>query len=394
MRLALLALAALDKVDDSLYDRFVANRASKEDPDTAAVSLYDLWNDTFRTPLLLLAYCRKLDNARIKKRPTSVMTALDPDAEVEDEDELGDLEGLMVVEDEELVLGADDIGDLVAGLGNEPKRSDAERWHDAIEKIGGIRYALAGQTDDATERMEVAIGSGHANHVLGLLDEMTSTWNEGIHALVMAVYEAFVPDADPGSVVPAYKTTLRRALMVRRAIAGLFAELAPINDVLQAAERKRHAEALVELSNKLHNFVLSDFCRSMRAADRWELTQFDQRLEAEELSAAKLTAEGLVKYLESLGVVNQREVLVEHDRRVVVEVREALTVGRELAELSARTAHEIIVKACEQAQALLGRATHLDALLKRLRAAAQASKPAQNTQLLEWLDEVLAATGL
>jgi hypothetical protein len=195
-------------------------------------------------------------------------------------------------------------------------------------------------------------------------------------------------------VVPAYKTTLRRALMVRRGIAGLFAELAPINDVLQGADRKRHAEALVELSDKLHNFVVSDLCRAMRAADRWELTQFDQRLESEDLVEAKLTAEGLVKYLESLGVVNQREVLVEHDRRIVVEIREALTVGRELAELSARTAHEIIVKACEQAQALLGRAAALDGLLKRLKAAAQASKPTQNTQLLEWLDEVLAASGL
>ena len=392
MRLSLLALGALDKVDDSLYDRFVANRASREEPETANASLRTLWNETFRTPLLLLAYCRKLDGRQKKRAPSApVVLGDEPEEEI---DELGDLETFASAPEDSLEFGADDIGDLVEGLGMDPKRPELERWGEALDKIASIRYGLAGQTDDATERTEVAIGAGHANQVLGLLDEMTSTWNEGIHALVVAVYEAFVPDADHGSVVPAYKTTLRRALMVRRGIAGLLAELAPINDVLQSTERMRHPESLVTLSERLHRFVTSDLCRAMRAADRWELTQFDQRLENEDLGEAKLTAEGLVKYLESLTVVNQREVLVEHDRRVVSAIREALSVGKELADLSPATTYEIIGKACTHAQDLLGRSAGLDAMLKRLGSAAASAKPSQNAQLIEWLEEVLSNSGL
>lgn len=388
MRLALLALAALDKVDDSLYDRFVASRTSQEEPGSAASSLRSLWNDTFRTPLLLLAYCKKLDK-RQKKRAPSVLTEV-PEEPGEEIDEFGDLEAISDSPSGSLEFNVDDIGDLVEGLGGSPKRSEPERWADAIEKISSIRYGLGGQTADATERMEVAIGAGHANQVLGLLDEMTSTWNEGIHALVVAVYEAFVPDADPQGVVPAYKTTLRRALMVRTGIAKLLAELAPINDVLQSTDRQKHPESLVELSDRLHVYVSSELCRAMRAADRWELTHFDQRLEAEELFEAKLTAEGLVKYLESLTVVNQREVLVEHDRRVVGELRDALSVGKELAELSARTAHDILVKACSQAQDLMGRSAGLDTVLIRLRD----SSATHNDELIISLEEVLAGTGL
>lgn len=392
--MALLALAALDKVDDSLYDRFVANRERQdEDPETAGKSLRVLWNETFRSPLLLLAYCRKLDGRQKKRMPSAPIVAVDDD--IAPEDEFGDLESLgpepMV---DSLEFGIDDIGDLVEGLGTEPKRSEPERWGDALGKVASIRYGLGGQTEDATERMEVAIGAGHANQVLGLLDEMTSTWNEGIHALVVAVYEAFVPDADHASVVPAYKTTLRRALMVRRGIAGLLAELSPINDVLQSAERSKHPEALVDLSDTLHMFVTGDVCRAMRAADRWELTQFDQRLENEELVESRQTAEGLVKYLESLTVVNQREVLVEHDRRMATEIREALNVAKELADLSPVTTHEIIVKACGTAQNLMGRSAHLDGLLRRLKSAAAASKASQTAQLVEWLEEALAGSGL
>lgn len=387
MRLALLALAALDKVDDSLYDRFVASRSTEEDPETAAASLRSLWTETFRTPLLLLAYCKKLDK-RQKKRAPSVVS--DPEEPGEEIDEFGDLEAISDSPSGSLEFNVDDIGDLVEGLGATPKRTEVERWADAIEKISSIRYGLGGQTDDATERMEVAIAAGHANQVLGLLDEMTSTWNEGIHALVVAVYEAFVPDADHASVVPAYKTTLRRALMVRRGIATLLADLSPINDVLQRAEeRQRHPESLVALSDRLHEYVTSELCRAMRAADRFELTRFDQRLEDEDLSFAKLTAEGLVKYLESLTVVNQREVLVEHDRRIAGELRDALSVGKELAELSARTAHDILVKACVLAQDLVGRSAGLDVVLLRLKGV-----DAPNDELIVALEEVLAGSGL
>lgn len=385
MRLALLALDALDKIDDSLYERFVAGRTGREDQDTAAASMRTLWSETFRAQLFLLGYCRKLDATR--KRPTVQASSL-----VAESEEFGDLEAVL---DEAFAIEASDIGDLVENLGIEPPRSDAERWADVLEKIAGIRYALGGQYEDATERMEVAIAAGHASHVLALLDELTSSSNEGIHALVVTVYEAFVTDFDPAALVPAYKTTLRRALMVRRGIASLLAELGPLNEVLQRNEEKpRHTEMTTKITAAVRTYVDSKTCRAMRAADRWELAQFDQRIQSEQPTELRLTIEGLVKYLESLNVVNQREVLVQHDRQVADDLNEAISTARELAELSARTAHEIIVKACARAQDLQGRNRGVDQIVEGLKMAVFGSTPADNRALLERLEQVLPNAGL
>jgi hypothetical protein len=387
VRLALLALYSLDKVDDSLYARFVATRAGDEDPETAAANMRKLWNDTFKAQQFLLAHCRKLDV--VKRTPAVGVPIVAPPADLD----FGDLEAPAVEKDFELELG--DIGDLVDNLGAERPRSEAERWAGCLEKIASIRYALGGQYEDAVERMEVALGAGHTNQILGLLDELTSVSNEGIAALVMAVYEAFVSDADPTTVVPAYQTTLRRALMVRRGVAALHAELAPLNEVLQRNEEKdRHAEMAARSAAALHAFVETRTCRAMRAADRWELTQFDQRMQYESLREVRLTVEGLVKYLESLNVVNQREVLVQHDRQVADEVRDAISSARELAELSVTTAHEIVINACKRAQDLRGRSSAVDPMLEDLKTVAAWAKPDDIRTLIERLEEILATAGL
>ncbi|HEY5944364.1 MAG TPA: hypothetical protein VIV40_02685, partial [Kofleriaceae bacterium] len=127
--------------------------------------------------------------------------------------------------------------------------------------------------------------------------------------------------------------------------------------------------------------------------DRWELTQFDQRLEAEELPDGKQTAEGLVKYLESLAVVNRREVLIEHDRKIIGQLREAIANARELGELSAATAQQLLVTAANDAQALAGKNPALDRILDRLNALAAIATPANNDTLVQWLEEALDLAG-
>ncbi len=369
VRYALLALESLDKVDDSLYQRFVAERTekTKEDAATAANSMRTLWHATFRPLSQLLAYCRKLDATRRPKRAKS-----DTEQDMFDFGDFGDSEADEALDAIEAIdaIDANEIGDLVAGLGSEPTRSEAERWADALDKIAGIHYGLGTQYQDATKRMEVALAAGHHTQVLGLLDEATSTSNEGIHALVVAVYETFVADADPETVVPAYKTTLKRALLVRQGITTLLSDLVPLNNVLQGSDPQHFPDAHFAVKVALHTYVESPTCSAMRAADRWEITQFERRLATEPMVVARQTTEGLVKYLESLAVVNQREVLVQHDRRIAEELREAITTSRELAELSARTARDIISKACVRAQELLGRSPAVDMQIKQLANAA------------------------
>jgi len=392
VRYALMALESLDKVDDSLYQRFVAERdQTTENAEAAANSMRTLWHATFRPLSQLLAYCRKLDAPRRRKRAQTGGDAFDLGDF--DQDDLGSDTEVEDALDTIEAIDANEIGDLVAGIGSEPKRSEADRWTDVLDKIANIHYGLATQYHDATKRMEVALAAGHTTPVLGLLDEATSTSNEGIHALVVAVYEAFVDDADPETVVPAYKTTLKRALAVRRGVATLLSDLVPLNAVLQGSDPEHYANAHFAVKVALHAYVESPTCSAMRAADRWEITQFEQRLATEPLKVARQTTEGLVKYLESLAVVNQREVLVQHDRRCADELREAITTSRELAELSARTARDIITKACVQTQDLLGRSPVVDTQIRQLASAAD-DPESTVVELCERIETLLAAAGL
>jgi hypothetical protein len=292
-------------------------------------------------------------------------------------------------------LEVGDIGDLVANLGDQPTGGDEpERWAKALEKIAAIHYGLQSMYGEASSRLEVALGAGQVGTVLSLLDDTSSSANEGVHALVVAVYAAFVPEADPESLVPDYLTTLKRALKVRRGLALLTTRLNPLNDVLQGSEVARHPEAFAAVREAVHAFVSSDVWRAMRAADRWELVQFDQQLAEATPRGGRLVSEGLVKYLESLGSINQREVLLQHDQRVLDDVRETVTNARELMRLSPKTTHELLVKACRASLALYGRRVTLDPLLDQLaQLGAETTAPSHNLSLVEQLEAIVAGAG-
>jgi hypothetical protein len=389
VRLALAALDALKRLDESLYERFVSSRNEPHGPATGEDGLRKLWADTFGGLLALLAYCRSLE-AELPKKPRAT-------TQVEDPFDLGDLEAMASAPAQaidELDFAASDLGDLLEGIDEHQSEGDSEKWLKVVEKVLSIEYGLRSQFTDAQQRMNTALEHAQINQVLGLLDDTQSAASEGVHALVSAVYEAFVPDANPATVVPGYLTSLGRALLVRRGLAELAATLGPYNDVLQSTQVERHPEALQIMRDTLHAFVTSVVCRAMRAADRWQMVEFDLELSAQPASVARLTCEGLVKYLESLGSINQREVLVLHDQRTLEQMREALANARQLIDISPRTAIEMLDRAYQAAQRLRGRQPHTDALVVALeRYAPDSSAPAESTKFLERLEELLAAAG-
>ena len=382
VRLALRALGELRQLDDSLYERFVASRQAEESSTAAAEAMQKLWDDTFHGLVHLLAYCRRLAG-RPDTSPPAVGGA--DDLDLDDFDLGGDHTG----GDADLDLAASDIGDLLAGIDEAPQHGDAEHWSHVLDKVRTIEYGLRAQHADALDRMAVALAAGQSTQVLGLLDDTASSANEGIHALVAAVYDAFLPEVEAASVVPQYLTSLKRALLVRSGLAALGAKLAPDNDTLQTGPASAQPAALAAIKQTLHAFVGSDVGRAMRAADRWELVQFDRALEEQSPVAARLTAEGLVKYLESLGAVNQREVLVLHDQRLLGELREALSTARELVDISPRTVHDELHKARQAVGALRGRNPATDRMLDGI----AAPEAADDSVVRARLEELLAAFG-
>ncbi len=369
------ALDRLRQLDDSLYERFVATRGVAVEPVANAASLRRLWDETFGGLLDVLAYCRLLEEDIEQAPANDALGNFD----------FGDLDGGEAAEaDTEFDLGSSDIGDLLEAIDEHVVEGDAERWKRILDKVSSIAYGLRSQHTDAKTRMELALGACEIGQVLGLLDDTQSSASEGVHALVTAVYEAFLPEVDPATIVPGYTTSLGRALLVRRGLAELGLMLAPLNDVLQGSDRSVYLETLETIRDVMRGFVLSVVCRAMRAADRWQVVEFEQSLADQPLAAARLTSEGLVKYLESLGSVNQREVLLLHDQRTLEEIRESLADARQLIDISPRTAQELLTKAFNAVRRLRGRSPGTDRLIIQAeRSAAANPEPATLLVLLE-----------
>lgn len=376
------ALEDLKQLDESLYERFVSTRTNPQGPEAVAEGMRKLWEDTFRGLHQMLAYAR---------------TVVEPPGETSSDDaafDFGDFAESGPTAKEELDLGSLEFGDLLDGLGGEQKADDTARWKTVLEKVSSIEYGMTQQLSDAHERLENALKAGETNQVLGLLDDTQSSTSEGVHALVAAVYEEFCPDVNVATVVPGYLTSLGRALLVRRGLADLASKLTPENNLLQGEDPSEYEFALAQIRIQMRQFVGSVVCRAMRAADRWQMTEFEREISEQPLKVARLTSEGLVKYVDSLSSVNQREVLVVHDRRTLAEMHEAISSARQLLDLSPRAARDEMDRACQAAQRLRGRHPHTDELIIGLdKFSPNSSNPGDSKRYLEQLEAILAASG-
>jgi hypothetical protein len=389
VRLALAALDDLRQLDESLYERFLETKNNPEDPAATSLRMRKLWDDTFRGLRELLRYTKTvLVDPHAEKD--------DQQTEVADSFDFGDFGEPAPAQDEgKLDLGSADFGDLLDGLGGEADKSEADRWSVVLEKLSSIEYGLSSQLKEASERLDVALEAGEMNQVLGLLDDTQSSTSEGVHAIVTAIYEEFLPDTNPATVVPGYLTSLGRALLVRRGLADIATKLTAHNDILQNPDRlDEHSVALAAIKQWMKSFVSSVVCRAMRAADRYQMVEFERELSEQPMSVARMTSEGLVKYVDSLASINQREVLVLHDQRTLDEMRDSVSNARQLLDLSPATSREMMDRAYQAAQRLRGRHPATDSLIIQLeRYAPTSSAPGESVKFLESLEAVLSAAG-
>lgn len=382
------ALTDLQRLDETLYARFAASRAEPGLSTESAEALRQLWEDTFRGVRRLLELCQRLLEEQ-HQPPRGAEAAADFD--------FGDLENAAPSPlPSDLELAADDIGELVDNLGAHSEKSEAERWEQLLGKVSSVEYGLRTQQRDGDLRLESALRSGLQGQVLELLDDTQGAVSEGVYALVAAVYQAFVPDAEHATLVPGYLTTLGRALLVRRGLADLAAAIGPRNVMLQAEDRQglQHESALTAVRGLLAGFVASGVCRAMRPADRWQLSEMERALREQPPGAARLTCEGLAKYLESLASINQREVLLLHDHRMLQELRESISAARQLEHLSRHTFEEMVGKAYHAALELYGRHPATDPLIQRLaRNPPDFAEMGNSAAVLASLEALLAAVG-
>lgn len=360
---ALLALLDMQRLDESLFERYQVGHGAVKDDAAAALVVQTLSVTIFRGLRAFVAVCRRCRPATSESSSSS------------GEFDFGDLEAAAAAaaKPADFSLDAGDIGDVLSSLDEHLHASESERLATVLEKVSSIEYGLSSQLEDLEERL-VKTGSVDAAQALELLDDTQGSASEGVYAALTAVYEAFLPGADPATLAPGYLTTLQRALLVRRGLADLAREVNAQNDVLQADDptKNKHATALVNLRAVMARFLGSESCKAMRPADRFQVSRFESQLREQLLGPGRLTAEGLARYLESLGSINRREVLVVHDQRMTNELREAVATARQLSLIATRLAVEPARKAVNAALALYGKSPNTDALIASLRNAGPA----------------------
>jgi len=376
VRLALEALEHIRSLDESLYVRFVASQNATTS--TTEEDHRRLWERTVQALPGLFDYCRSLG------APPPVQD----EALGDDFDWDAPAPASSAEPSDELDLPMSAIGDLLAGM-DSPVEDDTAKWASLREHLASIEYGLRTQYTECCERLEVALASGEPKAVLELLDDTATSTSEGVHAIIAAVYSTFVPEINAASIVPNYHSALGRALMVRRGLAELQTSLDPLNAMLQSA--KSVDFALRTMRELLLEFVSSIVCRAMRAADRWQMTEFERELASQPRARAIQTSEGLAKYLDSLRSINQREVLQIHDRRAIAEMGESLASARQLLELSPKAAIDLVERAARAALRMRGRQSDMDAVLLHLDEVELSSLTAADVEpLIVQLETILA----
>ena len=349
VRLSQEALADLEGLDESLYHRFKDSDGELGEDTGAVITVRALLNGTFKGLRELLAYCRKL-------RPEVETPAAGSDADFS----FGDLEAAASPANDDLSLGVGDIGELLAGIDEHKPQSEAQRFAALIDRLSSIEYGLTSQVTELENRVKVSLRDREVAPAVEAIDDTQGSTSQGVFAVLTAVCETFAPGLDSASLAPGHLTMLQRALLVRRGLADLGRALTGPHERLQREEGEAGALALQEVRKALATFLASGAFTMMRPADRWQLTNFDQRLGMQSVAAARMTSEGLSKYLESLSSINHREVLVLHDRRAASELREAKAAAEQLALIEPRLALESAQTALQAALSLYGRSLELD----------------------------------
>lgn len=380
---ALEALGDLQRLDESLYERFMEGGGRVDDDAAPDVLLRRLSTITFRGLRGLLALC-----TRVRPKDAKVEA---PDSANEVDFDFGDSPSGQHAAVETLALDDMDIGDLLEGIDEHEVRGEADRWTELLEQISSIDYGLRSQLRELDERMEHALTSRQVAQALEALDDTRSSTSEGIFALLSSVYAAFLPEVDATSVAPGHLTSLQRALLVRRGLTDLNRAVSPRNDALQSdrSSPEKKAQALAALREAMTAFVKGEVFRAMRPADRWELTKFERSLREEK--SVSLISEGLAKYLESLGSINRREVLIQHDEKQMEELRESLSAARPLLEINTRVAADLVRRALAASLSMYGRNPSNDDLIVALRDASPALENASEIEgTLDTLELLIA----
>lgn len=256
-------------------------------------------------------------------------------------------------------------GDASSAQDTDLVKADEQRWRELALEMDSIQYALGSEVKEFDRRFSEALHHDRKEQALRDLDDARNSLLDGVFAMITTVYVLFLGHVDPARMIPGYRDTLGKALAVRRSSTELRREVQELNRSIQDSQSN---PMVVDMSYKLlleslENFIKDDGFAFLRPSDRQEFSDFCENLRVGDASRNRLECEGLDKYLDSLAVVSQRDVLLKHDadlrEKIFLELEGAITLtGSHLEGLP-----EIVNRCFAKAEQLFGLIEELDSLV-------------------------------
>jgi hypothetical protein len=190
---------------------------------------------------------------------------------------------------------------------------------------------------------------------------------DGVFAVMTTVYECFLGHAEPERMIPGHRDTLGKALAVRRAVAELRRTVRELNRPIQnratdPAVAQTSYRLIVEL---LDGFIASKEFFYLRSDTRKEFDRVREVLASGTPARNRNDVEGFDKYLDSLGVISQRGVLIKHDSDIKAKVAKELEPALAYANVMPLLVRDVILEAFAKAERLLGLSDQIDELVER-----------------------------
>jgi hypothetical protein len=249
---------------------------------------------------------------------------------------------------------------LEGGMRDPSSRAPADLWKEVQTSLQPLASILARETAHFSARIRNPTVIVDRWMLLGDLQEFKGKFKKLLGALRLGVLHPFT-HLGQAELLGEYRTEEQGSVLLRRSFYRLERDVLALMAVHQHGNADEQSFAIEELLVRLIRFSRSDAFALVRAPDKRALIEFRKTL-AQEVGKAKAATrriteifEDLSKFLDIMHALNQREVLITHDKAAAAELHSRMLTVEEVCGLDLESARKLFVEAHAEGQALIGR---------------------------------------
>lgn len=264
------------------------------------------------------------------------------------------------------------LQDILSRAVNEANRGAESRAQQAIHALQDAMLQIAAQITELGEAMRSPSVVSDRWNLLAEIQRYRTRFREEIGDLVYDSLSS-LGEVHRKDVVPGYAEELASAVLVRATVADLGRVVESRLQKIDEAEPEDVQWHAQQFEKELDLFGRTPAYQALRAQDKRAVIEFRQKLGklAIRPNPVKLEVVSIVapfgQMVRSLANVNQRQILVNHDREVLAASGVRLEQAEQLLARDTPGAARVLAEAALSAQALYGREGSLDAFLRKAR---------------------------